>query len=182
MILLILCQPVLVYRMLYGSLPKGWNRMLGNPIITSCIHKRCRRTCSQKCGQTGTKHTSKPKKTRQSGCFFTCLWSTSEEGIALMCLAEALLRIPDKVTQDRLISDKISTANWTRHLNKNNSLFVNLATLSLLMTGKMYSSFLKLNSRGHLVSKTSSALIRPLSCKEWNNWETIVMARQSMKH
>lgn len=87
---------------------------------------------------------------------------SSEEGIALMCLAEALLRIPDKLTQDRLISDKISTANWARHLNKNNSLFVNLATLSLLMTGKMYSPFLKLNSSDPILSKVSSALIRPI--------------------
>src|SRR5688572_6156264 len=45
---------------------------------------------------------------------------SSEEGIALMCLAEALLRIPDAATVDRLIADKLSTADWQKHLNKSN--------------------------------------------------------------
>ncbi len=65
---------------------------------------------------------------------------STEEGIALMCLAEALLRIPDKATRDRLIRDKISTAHWLKHFNKNNSLFVNAATLGLFITGKLYKS------------------------------------------
>ena len=47
---------------------------------------------------------------------------SSEEGIALMCLAEALLRIPDNATRDRLIADKISEGNWKSHLNNSPSL------------------------------------------------------------
>src|SRR5476651_2169495 len=63
---------------------------------------------------------------------------STEEGIALMCLAEALLRIPDKATMDKFISDKISTVEWKNHLSVDNSFFVNAATWSLLLTGKIY--------------------------------------------
>jgi RHH-type proline utilization regulon transcriptional repressor/proline dehydrogenase/delta 1-pyrroline-5-carboxylate dehydrogenase len=62
---------------------------------------------------------------------------SSEEGIALMCLAEALLRIPDHQTADRLIADKISNADWYRHIGESSSLFVNAATWGLLITGKL---------------------------------------------
>ena len=49
---------------------------------------------------------------------------SSEEGIALMCLAEALLRIPDQATADRLIRDKVSRGDWASHLGKSRSWFV----------------------------------------------------------
>ena len=62
---------------------------------------------------------------------------SSNEGIALMCLAEALLRIPDASTRDALIRDKISTANWQSHLGNSPSLFVNAATWGLLLTGRL---------------------------------------------
>lgn len=62
---------------------------------------------------------------------------SSDEGIALMCLAEALLRVPDKATIDELIKDKLSNANWSDHLNKNNSFFVNAATWGLMLTGSI---------------------------------------------
>ncbi len=62
---------------------------------------------------------------------------SSKEGIALMCLAEALLRIPDGATADRLIADKISKGDWESHFGKSDSLFVNVATLGLLVTGKV---------------------------------------------
>jgi RHH-type proline utilization regulon transcriptional repressor/proline dehydrogenase/delta 1-pyrroline-5-carboxylate dehydrogenase len=62
---------------------------------------------------------------------------SSEEGVALMCLAEALLRIPDSATADRLIADKISKGDWRKHLGGSPSLFVNAATWGLLITGKM---------------------------------------------
>ncbi|MFI4936901.1 MAG: bifunctional proline dehydrogenase/L-glutamate gamma-semialdehyde dehydrogenase PutA [Candidatus Berkiellales bacterium] len=64
----------------------------------------------------------------------------SDEGIALMCLAEALLRIPDKETRDKLIRDKISEGNWRGHLGKSHSLFVNAATWGLMLTGKILES------------------------------------------
>ena len=62
---------------------------------------------------------------------------STDEGIALMCLAEALLRIPDAPTRDALIRDKISGADWAAHLGNSPSLLVNAATWALLVTGKM---------------------------------------------
>ena len=61
----------------------------------------------------------------------------SQEGVALMCLAEALLRIPDAATRDALIRDKIAPGNWQRHLGQSPSLFVNAAAWGLLLTGKL---------------------------------------------
>ena len=65
---------------------------------------------------------------------------SSQEGVALMCLAEALLRIPDKGTRDALIRDKISTGNWQQHLGQSPSMFVNAASWGLLITGKLVST------------------------------------------
>lgn len=62
---------------------------------------------------------------------------SSEEGVLLMCIAEALLRIPDADTADRLISDKITAANWEQHLGESESLFVNASTWGLMLTGKL---------------------------------------------
>ena len=61
----------------------------------------------------------------------------SREGVALMCLAEALLRIPDSATRDRLIRDKIGAGDWRSHLGQSPSLFVNAAAWGLLVTGKL---------------------------------------------
>jgi RHH-type proline utilization regulon transcriptional repressor/proline dehydrogenase/delta 1-pyrroline-5-carboxylate dehydrogenase len=61
----------------------------------------------------------------------------SDEGIAMMCLAEALLRIPDAHTADELIADKLSGPDWSEKLGQSNSAFVNAATFSLLLTGKV---------------------------------------------
>jgi RHH-type proline utilization regulon transcriptional repressor/proline dehydrogenase/delta 1-pyrroline-5-carboxylate dehydrogenase len=60
---------------------------------------------------------------------------SSQEGIALMCLAEALLRIPDRETADRLIAEKISHGDWRSHLGESPSLFVNAATWALVISG-----------------------------------------------
>ena len=65
---------------------------------------------------------------------------SSEEGIALMCLAEALLRIPDSDTVDALLKDKITHADWAAHLGKSNSFFVNASTWGLVLTGKLLKS------------------------------------------
>src|SRR5438094_4826145 len=62
---------------------------------------------------------------------------SSPEGVALMCLAEALLRIPDAETVDRLIRDKIATADWESHLGQSGSLFVNASTWALMLTGRL---------------------------------------------
>jgi len=62
---------------------------------------------------------------------------TSQEGVVLMCLAEALLRIPDAETKDKLIRDKISLADWERHVGSSSSLFVNASTWGLMLTGRI---------------------------------------------
>jgi RHH-type transcriptional regulator, proline utilization regulon repressor / proline dehydrogenase / delta 1-pyrroline-5-carboxylate dehydrogenase len=60
---------------------------------------------------------------------------SSQEGVILMCLAEALLRIPDDATADKLIADKISAGDWAQHLGDAESLFVNASTWGLMLTG-----------------------------------------------
>ncbi len=62
---------------------------------------------------------------------------SSEEGVLLMCVAEALLRIPDAETADKLISDKLGEANFTAHAGKSDSLLVNAGTWGLMLTGKL---------------------------------------------
>ena len=62
---------------------------------------------------------------------------SSKEGIALMCLAEALLRIPDAATRDALIRDKIAEGHWREHVGRSASPFVNAATWGLLLTGRL---------------------------------------------
>ena len=61
----------------------------------------------------------------------------TREGILLMCLAEALMRVPDKHTADALIRDKLSVADWHKHLSQSDSLLVNASTWGLLLTGKV---------------------------------------------
>ncbi|WP_420142594.1 proline dehydrogenase family protein, partial [Sphingomonas sp.] len=65
---------------------------------------------------------------------------SSQEGVALMCLAEALLRIPDADTRDALIRDKIARGDWRAHVGEGRSLFVNAATWGLVVTGKLTGS------------------------------------------
>ena len=57
----------------------------------------------------------------------------NKEGVALMCLAESVLRIPDKKTRDLIISEKLSEGEWIDHLNQADSLFVNASTWGLLL-------------------------------------------------
>jgi RHH-type proline utilization regulon transcriptional repressor/proline dehydrogenase/delta 1-pyrroline-5-carboxylate dehydrogenase len=60
---------------------------------------------------------------------------SNQEGIALMCIAEALLRIPDDATADRLIAEQLATGDWSAHVGKSESLFVNASTWGLMLTG-----------------------------------------------
>ncbi|MBN8198740.1 bifunctional proline dehydrogenase/L-glutamate gamma-semialdehyde dehydrogenase PutA [Thalassospira povalilytica] len=62
---------------------------------------------------------------------------SSKEGVILMCLAEALLRVPDAVTADKLIQDKLFDADWQSHLGHSDSFFVNASTWGLMLTGKV---------------------------------------------
>ncbi|MDV6332646.1 bifunctional proline dehydrogenase/L-glutamate gamma-semialdehyde dehydrogenase PutA [Asticcacaulis sp. 201] len=59
------------------------------------------------------------------------------EGLALMCLAEALLRTPDEATRDQLIAEKIASADWASHLGQSDNWFVNASTWGLMLTGKI---------------------------------------------
>jgi len=94
---------------------------------------------------------------------------SSEEGIVLMCLAEALLRVPDKHTQDVLIRDKISQGQWSSHLGASDSLFVNASSWGLLITGSMvnYADKRKQDSFG-LLKKTIGRLGEPVIRKSMN--------------
>ncbi|MCV9879322.1 trifunctional transcriptional regulator/proline dehydrogenase/L-glutamate gamma-semialdehyde dehydrogenase [Brenneria izbisi] len=88
---------------------------------------------------------------------------SSLEGVALMCLAEALLRIPDKPTRDALIRDKISAGDWHAHLGHSPSLFVNAATWGLLFTGKLVATHNEANlsrSLNRIIGKSGEPLIR----------------------
>ncbi len=62
---------------------------------------------------------------------------STQEGVVLMCLAEALLRIPDADTADALIRDKIGGADWEKHVGSSESLFVNASTWTLMLTGRL---------------------------------------------
>jgi len=95
---------------------------------------------------------------------------STNEGIALMCLAEALLRVPDKTTIDKLISDKLSTSEWKKHLKLGNSMFVNAATWSLMFTGKIFSQELNTEKSlsatlSKLIGKVGESMLRPIIIK-----------------
>jgi RHH-type proline utilization regulon transcriptional repressor/proline dehydrogenase/delta 1-pyrroline-5-carboxylate dehydrogenase len=88
---------------------------------------------------------------------------SSQEGVALMCLAEALLRVPDKGTRDALIRDKISTGNWQPHLGNSQSVFVNAATWGLMLTGRLVATHNEQglsSSLNRLIGKGGEPLIR----------------------
>ncbi|MDM7852792.1 trifunctional transcriptional regulator/proline dehydrogenase/L-glutamate gamma-semialdehyde dehydrogenase [Pseudochrobactrum kiredjianiae] len=88
---------------------------------------------------------------------------SSQEGVALMCLAEALLRIPDTATRDALIRDKVSNGDWKSHVGGGRSLFVNAATWGLVVTGKLTGT---VNDRGlsaaltRLIARCGEPVIR----------------------
>lgn len=94
---------------------------------------------------------------QQKSSWFDALLSqyslATDEGLAMMCLAEALLRIPDKTTADRLIRDKIGHANWEKYAGKSNSFLINMLTRLLMLTARC-------TNTGGLIKTLSSPLIR----------------------
>ncbi|NVJ50138.1 MAG: bifunctional proline dehydrogenase/L-glutamate gamma-semialdehyde dehydrogenase PutA [Gammaproteobacteria bacterium] len=94
---------------------------------------------------------------------------STEEGVVLMCLAEALLRVPDKKTQDELIRDKLSKGQWTPHLGASDSIFVNASSWGLLFTGNMvnYTDKRKKEQYG-LLKKTLGRLGEPVIRRAMN--------------
>jgi len=90
---------------------------------------------------------------------------SSSEGVLLMCIAEALLRIPDADTADRLIADKITSAEWKDHLGASDSLFVNASTWGLMLTGQILSLDDSAKSNpgqllGKMVSRAGEPVVR----------------------
>jgi RHH-type proline utilization regulon transcriptional repressor/proline dehydrogenase/delta 1-pyrroline-5-carboxylate dehydrogenase len=88
---------------------------------------------------------------------------SSQEGVALMCLAEALLRIPDAATRDALIRDKVARGDWRAHLGSSPSMFVNAAAWGLLLTGKLVATHSEAGlgaSLTRIIGKSGEPLIR----------------------
>ncbi|MGE8604751.1 trifunctional transcriptional regulator/proline dehydrogenase/L-glutamate gamma-semialdehyde dehydrogenase [Bordetella trematum] len=88
---------------------------------------------------------------------------SSQEGVALMCLAEALLRIPDTATRDALIRDKIRDGDWKAHLGQSPSMFVNAAAWGLMVTGKLVATHSERglsSALGRLLARGGEPLIR----------------------
>ena len=88
---------------------------------------------------------------------------SSQEGVALMCLAEALLRIPDRATRDALIRDKIGPGDWQAHLGQSQSPFVNAATWGLVVTGKLVATHTErglANALSRLLARSGEPIVR----------------------
>ena len=88
---------------------------------------------------------------------------SNAEGVALMCLAEALLRVPDALTADRLIAEKIQSGNWQDHRGQSQSLFVNASTWGLMLTGHLVSLDKDITEdTGNWVKRLTSTLGEPV--------------------
>lgn len=90
---------------------------------------------------------------------------SSEEGVVLMCLAEALLRIPDDETAEKLIADKLAGADWEAHLGLSSSILVNAGTWGLMLTGRLVQLGSKTqksigNTIGRLVNRSGEPMVR----------------------
>ena len=103
-------------------------------------------------------------KTTGIDSFLTEYSLSSDEGIALMCLAEALLRVPDNKTIDSLIKDKLTKADWQAHSGQSKSFLINATTWALMLTGKILSpeKASSMFSKGllSLVNRGSESIVR----------------------
>lgn len=113
---------------------------------TRCVHERIEQATLSKESQERIEHTARElviavrKKRKATSGLDAFLYEydlSSTEGIALLCLAEALLRVPDEDTRHELIRDKITPANWKSHAGKSESFYVNAATWGLMLTGRI---------------------------------------------
>ncbi|RUR15450.1 bifunctional proline dehydrogenase/L-glutamate gamma-semialdehyde dehydrogenase PutA [Legionella sp. km535] len=107
---------------------------------------------------------SERKKSTGIDSFLTEYALSSDEGIALMCLAEALLRVPDNATVDNLIKDKLAGGDWKSHRGQSDSFFVNATTWALMLTGKVLTPEKAENTLTKalmkLVNRSSEAVVR----------------------
>ena len=87
---------------------------------------------------------------------------SSQEGVALMCLAEAMLRVPDNYTVDALIRDKIVPHDWSSHIGGSGSLLVNLSTWALMLTGRAFSDDVEsiVGTLRHLTRRLGEPVVR----------------------
>lgn len=88
---------------------------------------------------------------------------STDEGVALMCLAEALLRVPDAKTMDDLIEDKLSDQSWSKHIGHSDSSLVNASTWALMLTGRVLSEDAETGitaSMGRLIKRLGEPVIR----------------------
>jgi RHH-type proline utilization regulon transcriptional repressor/proline dehydrogenase/delta 1-pyrroline-5-carboxylate dehydrogenase len=88
--------------------------------------------------------------------FLSAYGLSTKEGVALMCLAEALLRVPDAETMDDLIADKIAPHDWSAHSGSSSSIFVNASTWALMLTGRV------LDEGEGTIEKTLRSMVRRL--------------------
>jgi RHH-type proline utilization regulon transcriptional repressor/proline dehydrogenase/delta 1-pyrroline-5-carboxylate dehydrogenase len=87
----------------------------------------------------------------------------TREGVLLMCLAEALMRIPDSATADALIKDKLTIADWKKHLKQSKSLLVNASTWGLLLTGKVITLDTRIDAEpASIINKLVNRLSEPV--------------------
>jgi len=116
---------------------------------TACVAQLLNRPRFSKAQQDHVQHTAtqlinevRQQRTCKSGmdAFLQQYDFSSEEAIALMCLAEALMRVPDTATIDQLIRDKLAGKHWQQHIGQSDSLFINATTWGLMLTGKLLSA------------------------------------------
>ena len=128
-----------------ASLAAEFHRIQGNPVATEMLARSLVDAVrQQRHGTTGVDHLMHE---------FSL---STKEGVALMCLAEALLRIPDTATVNHLIREKIGHGDWHAHLGGSPSLFVNAATWGLMLSGKLLST----QHHGMLASALGDALLK----------------------
>ncbi len=85
---------------------------------------------------------------------------SNQEGIVLMCLAEALLRVPDAETADELIADKMLSGDWKQHKGHSESLFVNASTWGLMLTGRIIDMKDSQGTLKRLLNRSGEPMIR----------------------
>jgi RHH-type transcriptional regulator, proline utilization regulon repressor / proline dehydrogenase / delta 1-pyrroline-5-carboxylate dehydrogenase len=107
-------------------------------------------------------HAARAGRKEQGGidAFLTEYGLSTDEGVILMCLAEALLRIPDAATADDLIDDKIASGDWAKHMGHSGSLLVNASTWGLMLTGRVIGMKDASGLLGRLIGRTGEPVIR----------------------
>jgi RHH-type proline utilization regulon transcriptional repressor/proline dehydrogenase/delta 1-pyrroline-5-carboxylate dehydrogenase len=119
------------------------------------------RAAIQGCARTLVRHLREDSKPGLMELMLAEYGLSTDEGVALMCLAEALLRVPDAETMDDLIEDKIAPSQWGRHLGKSASPLINSSTWALMITGRVLDSKTPIHKTlGGMVKRLGEPVIR----------------------